>query len=444
MAKHIDQLPVAHVPENYPYVLPTSMAQAAMEYGPIFRIDWPSMSEAVCLVGPEANTLLYHTHETHFSHDIGWGQLNQMIVGKGLIALDGPEHMHYRRMINPIMTAHHGASHFDLLCEIVQQRIDTWEDQGIIDLRDEIRTITFTVAARLLYHIDDKAEVLRLCDAFHHLLLSGSDPAVESREQFLQRFDARDEINQIFNQTIKKRRHGEIKYAEEDLIDILMRSVNMSKHPLNEREFLAHIRTMFTAGYETGTVLGCSLLYLLSTHPAYLERVYAEFDAFPEKVGPPLVLERLKEMKLLGYALQEAGRLYGPAGNIRRGVIKAFEFGGYRVPEGAFVLLSAAGGHWLPTVFSRPEQFDPDRFAPPREEHKNRPHSLIHFGSGQRTCSGIHLAQIELKAIATLILRKWQLEQTDQHGITIAYFNPDGFLAHGLKMRVKRRKSRLH
>lgn len=440
MVKDIQQLPIAHVPENYPYVMPASMAQAAMEYGPIFRIDWPSMSEMVCLVGPEANALFYHTHETHFSHEIGWRVFNH-VLGNGLLSLDKPEHTHYRKIINPMMTAHHSADHFNVICEIVQQRINTWEDQGIIDLRDEMQAITFTVAARLFCHIDDMAEIRDLCDAFYHLTLPGQDPAAASREQFFTRFDALEKINQTFHRIIALRKRNKKKCEENDLIDVLMRAVDVGEQPLNEREIMSHLRTMFVAGHETSTVLGSSLLYLLSTHPAYLERVYPELDFLPPvEASSSLVLARLKEMRLLGYALQEAGRLYGATGNVPRGVIKEFEFNGYRVPEGAFVVLSIAGGHWLPSIFSHPEQFDPDRLAPPREEHKRRPLALINFGGGQRMCIGVHLAEIEIKIIATLILREWYLEPADQRGIAIAHFSPNGYPAHGLKMRVKRRE----
>lgn len=442
MLKRINQLPVVHVPGNYPYVMPSCMAQAAMEHGPIFRIDWPPLRQAVCLVGPEANTLFYHTHERCFSHAIGWGPVNQALLGKGLFSLEEPEHMYYRKIINPTMTAHYVASYFNLLCEIIQQFIDAWEDQQVIDLRVEIQKITFTVATRLLCHIEDAAEIPHLYNAFHRMIAPGRDPATESREQLLERFDGYNEINKVLNLEIDQRRRGIKKNVDDDLISILDKSINIKGQPLSKKDILAHVRTMVSASYETSIVLICSLLYLLSTHPAYLERVCPEFDLLPVGLDSSLVLERLKEMRLLGYALQEAGRLYGPQGNMRRGVIRAFEFGGYLVPEGALAVLSISGGHRLPTVFSHPESFDPDRLAPPREEDKRLPHALINFGSGPRICSGVHFAQIEVKAIAALILRKWQLEPVDQRGITIAYFNPDGFLAHSLNMRVKRRKSR--
>lgn len=440
MVKDIHQLPIAHVPENYPYVMPAAMAKAAMEHGPIFRIDWPSMSETVCLVGPEANALFYHTHEAHFSHEIGWGAFEHAL-GKGLITLDEPEHMHYRKMLNPLMTAHQSADHFHLICEAIRQRIGTWEDQSIIDLRDEMQAITSTVAARAFYHMNDMAEIRDLYAAFSRLSLPGLSPADESKEQFFARFDAREKINQTFHRAIALRKQGKREYEERDLIDVLTGATNRSGQPLNEREIMSHLRTMFIAGHTTSTGLGSSLLYLLSTHPAYLERVYPELDALPPEDAPPsLVLERLKEMRLLGYALQEAGRLYGPVGNVGRGAIKEFEFNGYRVPDGTFVTLSIPGGHWLPSVFSQPEQFDPDRLAPPREEQKRRRLALMNFGSGQRMCIGLHLAEIEIKVIAALTLRDWYLEPVERRGIIIAYFTPDGYLAHGLKMRVKRRK----
>lgn len=42
--------------------------------------------------------------------------------------------------------------------------------------------------------------------------------------------------------------------------------------------------------------------------------------------------------------------------------------------------------HRLPHVFTNPDGYEPDRFAPPREEDKPVPFSYIGFGGGRHGC----------------------------------------------------------
>lgn len=50
------------------------------------------------------------------------------------------------------------------------------------------------------------------------------------------------------------------------------------------------------------------------------------------------------------------------------------------------VACSPTFSHRLPHVFKQPEQYQPDRFAPPREEDKPIPFSYLGFGGGRHGC----------------------------------------------------------
>jgi cytochrome P450 len=142
-------------------------------------------------------------------------------------------------------------------------------------------------------------------------------------------------------------------------------------------------------------------------------------------------------MKLLENALSEAERLYPPVANGPRGVLEEFEFNGYRVPAGTQVLYSIAASHLLPSIFADPEQFDPDRFAPPREEHKT-PYALVGFGGGPRICIGINFAQVEIKALLSHLLRNYRLELAPGQAIVPVY-RPTSMPLNGIRMRVAAR-----
>jgi cytochrome P450 len=144
--------------------------------------------------------------------------------------------------------------------------------------------------------------------------------------------------------------------------------------------------------------------------PEQRRRIEEELDRLLGQHTGPIRVEALREMRLLDNFIKEAGRLYPPVINVPRGVVKEFEFGGYRVPSGTQMRLALGASHLLPSIFDGPQRFDPDRFAPPREEDRRTPYSLVTFGGGPRICIGINFAQIEVKALAAHVLRHYRLE----------------------------------
>ena len=121
-------------------------------------------------------------------------------------------------------------------------------------------------------------------------------------------------------------------------------------------------------------------------------------------------MEQLGQMPYLEQILSEIERLHPPVGGGFRGVIKPFEFNGFHVPAGWQLVYSILLTHQLPEIYPNPERFDPDRFSPQRQEHKQRPFSLIGFGGGARICIGIAFAKMEMKIVAAHLLRGYQWE----------------------------------
>jgi cytochrome P450 len=73
--------------------------------------------------------------------------------------------------------------------------------------------------------------------------------------------------------------------------------------------------------------------------------------------------------------------------------------------QGDIVAASPNFSHVLPTVFSDPTAYDPERFAAPREEDKKKPFSFIGFGGGRHACIGQNFAYLQIKAIWAVLLR---------------------------------------
>jgi retinoid hydroxylase len=101
--------------------------------------------------------------------------------------------------------------------------------------------------------------------------------------------------------------------------------------------------------------------------------------------------------------------LFSPVSTGPRGAAEDFVFHGYHVPAGTKVCYSIAATHLLPELWTDPLRFDPERFAPPREEHKRVPYSFVGFGGGPRICIGANFAQVETKLLFSHLLRRYQL-----------------------------------
>ncbi|MDE0715593.1 MAG: cytochrome P450, partial [Gammaproteobacteria bacterium] len=110
------------------------------------------------------------------------------------------------------------------------------------------------------------------------------------------------------------------------------------------------------------------------------------------------------------HAVRECERLHPPLIMLIRKVLKPLEYGGYTVPTGALAMVSPAVSHRLPHIFDDPERFNPERFAPPASEDKQHHYALIGFGGGKHRCMGKNFAYLQLKAIWTVLLDRFDFQ----------------------------------
>ncbi|HEX6541824.1 MAG TPA: cytochrome P450 [Ktedonobacterales bacterium] len=442
-ARPFDEMPIITRFEDYPSTMPTLLAQEAQRLGPIFRAEVGPQAQSifgkwiVFMVGPEANRFVMHSHRDHFSHDLGWSPTLGGVFEKGLLNTDDPEHARQRKLMNPAFVISYMSRYLPIMNRIIADRSRDWAERGEIDIYAEARKITFDVAAECLTGLRTGAEVDHLRELFYTLIRPDFDAMESMAEYMAKMMDVRAELDSMLLAKIAERRQA----PTDDILGMLVKAGDEQNRPFTDRELLGQLHILLVAGHETTTTLSAWLLYLLAAHPDLLARVRAEMEEALAATGGEVTLEAIKAMRLLGYTADEAGRLYPPVGNVPRGVVKDFTFGGYHVPAGTRVLLSLAACHRLPHVFTNPDEFDPDRFAPPREEDKRTPYSLVTFGGGPRICIGINFAQVEVKAMATHILRHYTLTPVPDQDIQHVYYSPVATLLNGIRLRAARRES---
>ncbi len=445
MAKPLSEAPIAEL-DPMTFLtggVPTALAQSAQEHGPLFRylmnFGPDAQREIVFLVGPEANKFVFQTERETFSHERGWTPMIGDMMGKGLLNMDNPAWGRSRKMWNPAFTQAYIETYLPLVQRIITTQTATWPARGEVDVYQEARNITFTVAATALAGIDHPEEVARLRELFYLLIphqMLGSEEAYMEYER--KAFAAKEELDTTLLGVIRERRAIPASEAPHDVLGMIVHAKDDEGVGLTDEEVLGHLYILLVAGHETTTTLGAWALYNLATLPEHRARIEAELNELLGVGSSPLTVDAARNLKALDNFIKETGRLHSPVINVPRGVTRDVEFAGYVIPAGAQVRLSLSGCHRLPSVFTDPERFDPDRFASPREEDRHTPYSLVTFGGGPRLCIGINFANIEVKALAAHVLRTYTLMPTmEETPIDLGFITT--IVPTGIPMRVRPR-----
>jgi cytochrome P450 len=276
----------------------------------------------------------------------------------------------------------------------IQARIATWVDRDEVDAYEETRRLTFDLSARAFLGCEPGPELDLIAEGYY----------VDLGKQ---RRGAKREADLMIKRKIGERREG----AYDDALALLSRHVNEDGSSLNDEQLLAHARFLLQAGYETTASLLAWCLYLLIIHRDYRERVIAEIDANP--LSDPATYEEIRRLEVIDRLSMEAERLHPPVPYGLRGTVEPVQAAGYELPAGTLVSYSIGASHMLPSFWTDPETFDPDRFAPPREEHKQDPYLLVGFGGGPRRCLGMTFARAEISLMVARVWARYELEAVE-------------------------------
>ena len=432
-AKPFEQIPVVTLPDDYQTRTGAFLAEMYRQHGPIFRASNFGVS-VVYLVGPEANRFVLQSDRLKFSHHMGWAEMFGVaqIFGDGLLSMDGPEHDAHRRLMNPAFAISYMDRYVPLMNRIIRERIASWGERGEVDVYEEARKITFDVAAEALTGLRAGPEVDRFREVFSQMLMLGM--VVSSQAEWDTRMTAlRAELDSLIRPKIAERRA----HPTDDILGLLVTATDAEGRPLSDERIIAHANILLVAGHETSTSLSSWLLYQLTQQPEITRRVVEEQLALVGPTAEP-TLDDIKRMKYLDLVLLEAERVYPPVSNGPRGVVEDFDFAGYHVPAGTYCFYSIAASHLLPESFAQPDIFDPERFAAPREEHKRTPYALVGFGGGPRVCIGINFAKVEIKALVSQALRRYELEAVPDQQL-VQFYRVTAVPLFGIRLRARER-----
>jgi cytochrome P450 len=404
-----EAMPTVEIPEAQRKNPVAYLMRAAVEHGPIFRRKTPARLVnrygpwQVYLVGPEANRFVLHTHRHLFAHAPGWRAFFGGVWNENLLYLDGAEHAAHRKIMAPAFNMAHIGRYLATMQRLVTDRIRDWGARDVVEVRGELRDLAFEVVAEGLLGFAPPEQVRRLHAVRDTLCRNPAPFGKAAYRQHILTYRA--ELNTVLHDLMA----GRVDQAPDTLLTLMLADRDAPLGVLDDEHLLGHVQVLLEAGHTTTMDTATWVLGLLATHPTAQERVRAEVNAVLATHESALTLETLKAMSALGRAIDEAGRLRTAVDTAPRGTLEDVVFADYLIPKGTFVRLHLGACHRLPAVFTDPDRFDPERFAPPREEDKRTPYGLVTFGGGPRVCIGLQFAQVEIKALTAHLLRQFRI-----------------------------------
>jgi cytochrome P450 family 135 len=365
-------------------------------YGDLFTLKITGLGTIVALANPADVKTVFTAGPDALDAGSGNRPIEILLGSRSLLVLDGAEHMRQRKLMLPPFHGERLQRYRELIDELAEDTLDSWPVNRPFPLLPEMQRLTLEIILRVVFGVDDAERHAALRDRIRALVgYAGSDEA--GIRYALRRFGAlrlwrgfrraHARADKLIYEEIARRRAQPT--GGEDVLSLLLEARHEDGTPMTDQELRDQLVTLLVAGHET-TATGLAWAFeLLTRHPEAMARLTEEAIAGQDEDYANAVV-------------QETLRLRPPVGVMARRVRTPFVVGGYELPPGARIVPGIAAVNQHPEAYPEPEAFRPERFL----EHAPETYAWIPFGGGIRRCIGASLAQLEMRRVLHVVLRR--------------------------------------
>ncbi len=356
-------------------------------------------------------------------------------IGESLFIAEGAHWRWQRRAAAPVFSPRNMLNLAPIMTAAAERSCDRIAAAGprAINMLDEMVTTTFDVISDVTFSGGDTFDR----DAVHHAIddyiaqagkISLFDvlglPDWVPRPDRILSGKALKEMKQIADTAIEaraKRGHD----GTPDLLDLLLEGVDpKTKRQMNTAELRDNLLTFIVAGHETTALTLSWSLYLMGFDQDAQDKARAEAQSVLQ--GRAATGDDVENLPYIRQIIDEALRLYPPAGMISRTAQKPDTLGGREIRPGDTVMIPiyALGRH--EQLWDDPDAFQPERFADRKAIDR---YAYLPFGDGPRICIGAVFALQEAVIILATLLSRFKftaVKGKDPEPVMILTLRPDG------------------
>ncbi|KAI0721330.1 cytochrome P450 [Cerioporus squamosus] len=439
------------------------------EYGTTWRIGGLLGSDTIMTADPKALQHILHKSGYNYPKRRDVSKMSEIFSGgPGITSVAGEVHQRQRKIMNPAFSATQLRSFLTLFQENGRKLCEKWEKEVVsnpsskpVFVNKWLAKTTLDIIGQAAFDYNygalDETENA-LSKSYSTLFIDSSlyttklkffyrtvwhylpDWVLEilkytpTRE--LKRVHSTSRLFREVAGNLLREKGSEVKErAEEgykDVLSILVKA-NASEEPrsrLSDQEMKAQMQTLTLAGHETTASTVSWMLLELARHPEYQARLRAEIQARREVVRARgdirFTIDDLDSMTLLNNAIKETLRYHAIVFHLNRYALKddviplqdpivtatGEVIDAIPVKAGTWIKLSFCGYNRLPSVWGAdPDVWNPDRFFqidPTKQTKLGVYANLASFSGGVRSCIGWRFSLIEMQALVSELLEKFE------------------------------------
>lgn len=377
--------------------------------GPVFR--WAPFRDIIVMLGPEAQQFVLVNNPRLFSAQKAWQENIGTLFRGGLLNRDGQDHRQHRRLLMPAFRQEALDFYLETAGPLIDQHIAAWP-LDCPDIYPRVKELTLQIAIKVFFGVSLESE-LKLYNKYITEVVAGSiaflkTPLVGLTYQRALR--AREELSKLLRPLVAYKRQK----PSRDMLGQLCQSRDEEGLSLSDEEIIDQMIFIMMAAHDTTASTLSSLFYELGRNSSWQVRLRSENNSLGSAGIEPAEIPNA--VHLYHYVIKETLRLNTPLKIIPRRSLEPFTFGDFEIEADQMIAVCPAFSHHMSEYWTKPEIFDPLRFAPDRAEHKSHPYAYMPFGGGIHLCLGQFFAEKFLSLILFKIIGRysWNIPQGDR------------------------------
>ncbi|XP_059051021.1 cytochrome P450 4C1-like [Achroia grisella] len=270
---------------------------------------------------------------------------------------------------------------------------------SIIDMTPPLYDIVFDRMTKWYLQIEPiflMTKEYQLQKQFIAMITDFSTKIVEHRLEMLKNLQ-KDEMNLMNSE------EDSLRNTELSVIDRFILS-----QELNRQELLKETFTIFTSSQEASAKISSFALLMMAYHPDCQEKLYKEIKTVIGDEDRHVTGEDLKQMPYLEMVFKEVLRLFPIGAMLQRTASEDIVLDSGVIPAGSSLVIPIYHIHRDPRFWTRPEDFDPERFSPENSKLRHA-NCYIPFSLGPMDCLGRYFGTKLIKTIVVRVLREFEV-----------------------------------
>ena len=402
--------------------------QWAREYGEIYRFRIATR-EFVVISNPATVAAVLRDRPDGFQRGAKLNAAARALGFNGLFTVNGEEWRRHRPMVLRGLDPTHIKAFHPTLVKVTQRFERRWrraaEEGRAIDLQADLMRYTVDVTAGLAFgtdintvesdeeviqkHLDQLLPALarRVLSPLPRWLTQRADRAVQVHLEAVRSAVAG------FIAAARQRLDSQPQLREHpaNLIEAMVAERDRPGSELSDEDLSGNVMTMLLAGEDTTANTLAWMIWLLHRHPEAAQRAAEEVRRVLGTEAHPTHAQ-LSQLDYVEACAHETMRLKPVAPLLIQEAVRDTVVGDVAVPAGTPVMCLMRPGAVSAAHFADPQAFRPERWlasdGPGRAAGSSK-RVAMPFGAGPRTCPGRYLALSEMKMVAAMLLRAFDI-----------------------------------